>query len=109
MMNIEQLRLGVDKFWAEAPFDNLSPLELIGWYAAKDLACFAEMLVEPEDLAMTYPETFLLLRDLESYLEEIGQLPPLALVHVLLMHERARAGLTARGKDTLPPKPVAKV
>ena len=110
MNTISQLQLGVNKYWAEEPSNSLSPVELIVWYAGQDLASFAEMTVDLEDLVTTFPETYFLLCDMQSYLKEIGQLPPLALAHVMLMIERVDAGLTARGDDTKPPpKPLTVV
>jgi hypothetical protein len=105
VITISQLRRRKGKSWANKPSDGLSSLEILAWHAASDLATFVEMTSEPEDFAHAFPETYIILMGLEAYFATIRQLPPRPLAHLMLMHRRVMAGLTARGEDRVREKP----
>ena len=103
MLTVRQLLRGEGKYWTTKPSQELSSIETLAWSAAEELASFADLLVEPEDLPEVGEKAWLALWGLEAYFKERGCLLSQSHALEMLMIERVGRGLTARGDDTEPP------
>lgn len=99
MITIEELRALEGLEWIAGPREDLASQDILLWAAIEELASWLEMELEPEHFIEAEPRIVLTIASAADYFLEIGHPPPHAAAHVLLMAERLKRGLTARGSD----------
>ncbi|NBB16290.1 hypothetical protein GVN21_13065 [Caulobacter sp. SLTY] len=99
MISIEELRALEGFEWIAKPRENLASQDTLLWAAVEELASALEVELEPEHFIEAEPRIVLIIAGAVDYFLEIGHPPPHAAAHVLLMAERLKRGLTARGGD----------
>jgi hypothetical protein len=90
----ELSRLG-GKEWSNSPAETLSTSDRLLWLATNDIAAWMELSLHPLEFFPAAADTVMLLADVVNHFTSIGALPPYAVVHVLLLNDRAIQSMVA--------------
>ena len=99
MITIEELRALKDLEWVTTPRESLVSQDILLWAAVDELATNLECDLEPAAFIDAEPRAVMIIAGAVDYFQDIAHPPPHSAVHVLLMIERLKRGLTARGSD----------
>ena len=97
MLSIRDLENQEGVVWAPMPPKGMSPPHSLLWWMSQELSAMLELSYNPEDMREVAGDSVFALQMADLYFAARGAPRPRALAHVLILIERAEAGLDPRG------------